>query len=160
MSSGTWSVPPGEVFGQVRVYPSVTSFRTLWQDERRALLLVWPVTGRRHQIRVHLAWIGYPIAGDPLFAATSAGDGTGGGRGTGAGVSAGETASEAARTHLHSWRLEFDAAWRSGARLRAEAAPGADFWAALPADPPAGAGRADWLASLLASARARCEERG
>ena len=123
---GTWSVPESEVFGQVRTYPSVTAFATVWQDERHALLAVRPVTGRRHQIRVHLAWIGHPVEGDPLFGPA-----------------------DAPRTLLHSWRLAFDAAWRGGARVRAEAAPGPDFWAAvtgrLPGPNPA---------ALLASAPA------
>lgn len=138
-AAGRWSVPDAEVFGQVRVYPSVTAFHTLWQDQERALLLVWPTTGRRHQIRVHLAWIGHAIVGDPLFA--------------GAGAVGGESA-EAARAYLHSWRLEFDAAWRDGARVRVEAAPGGGFWAPLGEHGPG------WRAGLLASARARCEERG
>jgi tRNA pseudouridine32 synthase / 23S rRNA pseudouridine746 synthase len=105
-SRGTWSVPESEVFGHVRTYPSVTTFAAVWQDGRHALLAVRPVTGRRHQIRVHLAWIGHPVEGDPLFGPA-----------------------DAPRTLLHSWRLAFDAAWRGGARVRAEAAPGPDFWA-------------------------------
>jgi len=115
---GTWSVPESEVFGQVRTYPSVTAFATVWQDERHALLAVRPVTGRRHQIRVHLAWIGHPVEGDPLFGPA-----------------------DAPRTLLHSWRLAFDAPWSGGSRVRAEAAPGPDFWAlvtgALPGPGPA-----------------------
>jgi tRNA pseudouridine32 synthase / 23S rRNA pseudouridine746 synthase len=103
---GTWSVPGPQIFGHVRTYPSVTTFATVWQDERHALLAVRPVTGRRHQIRVHLAWIGHPVEGDPLFGPT-----------------------DVPRALLHSWRLAFDAAWRGGARVRAEAAPGEDFWA-------------------------------
>jgi len=105
-SRGTWSVPEPEVFGHVRTYPSVTTFAAVWQDGLHALLAVRPVTGRRHQIRVHLAWIGHPVEGDPLFGPAGA-----------------------SRTLLHSWRLAFDAAWRGGSRVRAEAAPGPDFWA-------------------------------
>jgi tRNA pseudouridine32 synthase/23S rRNA pseudouridine746 synthase len=115
---GTWSVPESEVFGHVRTYPSVTTFATVWQDERHALLAIRPVTGRRHQIRVHLAWIGHRVEGDPLFGAT-----------------------DAARVLLHSWRLAFDAAWRGGSRVQAEAVPGPDFWAPvldlLPGQDPA-----------------------
>jgi tRNA pseudouridine32 synthase / 23S rRNA pseudouridine746 synthase len=120
---GTWSVPGSEVFGHVRSYPSVTTFAVVWQDGRHALLAVRPVTGRRHQIRVHLAWIGHPVVGDPLFAAT-----------------------DARRALLHSWRLAFDAAWRGGSRVQAEAAPGPDFWA-LVRDRLPGAGPAALLAA-------------
>ena len=33
----------------------------------RSLLLAAPLTGRTHQLRVHLAWIGHPILGDHLY---------------------------------------------------------------------------------------------
>jgi len=115
--AGRWSVAPGAVFTQVRTYPASTSFAKLWEDGRSTLLAVRPVTGRRHQIRVHLAWIGHPVEGDPLF----------GGRRT----DPPDRASPTGRTCLHSWRLAFDAPWRDGARLRVEAPPGDDFWAVL-----------------------------
>jgi tRNA pseudouridine32 synthase/23S rRNA pseudouridine746 synthase/23S rRNA pseudouridine1911/1915/1917 synthase len=130
-AAATWSVPPEAVFGQVRVYPSLTRFTRLWQDDARALLAVWPVTGRRHQIRVHLAWIGHPVAGDPLFPAAHAG---------------------LPRAHLHSWRLAFTADWRAGERLAVEAPPGDGFW-----DPLARALPGGDPAPLLAAARAQCQ---
>lgn len=37
------------------------------EDGKRSLLLVKLETGRRHQIRVHLASMGYPIVGDALY---------------------------------------------------------------------------------------------
>lgn len=38
-------------------------------DAAVSLLLVEPLTGRSHQIRVHLAWLGCPIVGDRLYPA-------------------------------------------------------------------------------------------
>jgi hypothetical protein len=109
-----WTVPPADVRDDRRSYPAVTTFVRLAEDEGqgpdedrgRAVLLVRPVTGRRHQIRVHLAWIGHAIDGDPLFDRAATG-----------------------RTHLHAWRLAFDASWSDGHRVTVEAPPGADFWA-------------------------------
>ena len=34
---------------------------------RRSLVEVVPLTGRSHQIRVHLAWLGCPVHGDALY---------------------------------------------------------------------------------------------
>jgi tRNA pseudouridine32 synthase / 23S rRNA pseudouridine746 synthase len=47
--------------------PSGTRLRMLASDGSRSLLLLQPVTGRTHQLRVHLSWIGHPIVGDHLY---------------------------------------------------------------------------------------------
>ena len=55
--------------------PATTRWRTLARsaDGARAILSLEPVTGRSHQLRVHLAWLGTPIVGDPLYGAAPAG---------------------------------------------------------------------------------------
>ena len=104
----TWTVPPGEVFDQVATYPSTTGIERLAADDTHTLLAVTPHTGRRHQIRVHLAWIGHPLVGDPLFDRHAT-----------------------TRTGLHAWRLDVDAP--DGRRLHLEAVPRDDLRALAPA---------------------------
>lgn len=105
-----WSVADGDVLPG-KSYPSTTHFRTVHRAGERALLVVRPITGRRHQIRVHLAWIGHALVGDPLFDRTGA----------------------EPRTALHSWKLRLA---HEPEPIDLTAEPGADFWATLPgADP-------------------------
>lgn len=55
----------------VRSHPAAkdarTRYRTLKTSRTRSLLEVQLETGRRHQIRAHLAWLGHPVIGDPRY---------------------------------------------------------------------------------------------
>ena len=46
---------------------AVTHFTVLEQFQKYSLIRCQLETGRTHQIRVHLAYIGHPVAGDPLY---------------------------------------------------------------------------------------------
>lgn len=46
---------------------SATQFRVLARGAGRARLEAFPETGRTHQLRVHLAALGHPVAGDDLY---------------------------------------------------------------------------------------------
>src|SRR5688572_19943048 len=70
---------------------SVTGYRVRERFSGWTLLEVDLHTGRTHQIRVHLASIGHPVAGDPVYAKGEARRGPEG----------------LTRLFLHSWRLEF-----------------------------------------------------
>jgi 23S rRNA pseudouridine1911/1915/1917 synthase len=44
-----------------------TYYRTLKRGETASLVQLNPFTGRTHQLRVHMAFIGHPILGDPTY---------------------------------------------------------------------------------------------
>jgi 23S rRNA pseudouridine1911/1915/1917 synthase len=90
--------------------PATTGYRVRERFEGWTLLELDLVTGRTHQIRVHLAAIGHPIAGDPVY-------GTGTSRRGPEGL---------ARLFLHAWRLELTSP-SSGRLIRAEAPLPADL---------------------------------
>ena len=85
-----------------------TLYWTLEQGAAAALLELYPHTGRMHQLRVHLASIGRPIAGDARYG--------------GALMLAGE---EVPRLMLHALALEFP--HPDGGAKRIEAEPPGDF---------------------------------
>ena len=62
---------PGEPFFRTQEVPGVPNSETrislLHTDGLRALYQLEPVTGKRHQLRVHMASMGIPIEGDPFY---------------------------------------------------------------------------------------------
>jgi len=46
---------------------ALTRYRVLRQFDTFALVRVTIATGRTHQIRVHMGWIGHPLLGDPIY---------------------------------------------------------------------------------------------
>ncbi len=46
---------------------AISHFKTLKTINNRSLLEVQLETGRQHQIRAHLSWLGHPVIGDPRY---------------------------------------------------------------------------------------------
>lgn len=47
--------------------PAQTFFKSLFTANGYTLAQVNPITGRKHQIRAHAKWLGYPVVGDKLY---------------------------------------------------------------------------------------------
>jgi 23S rRNA pseudouridine1911/1915/1917 synthase len=101
--------------------PAVTVYRVRERLQGATLLEVDLLTGRTHQIRVHLAEAGHPLLGDALYGGTRKGD---------ARVKA--VQATLGRQALHAWRLAFPHP-RTGGRRAFEAPLPADLGAALEA---------------------------
>ncbi|MDQ7834150.1 MAG: dephospho-CoA kinase [Humidesulfovibrio sp.] len=100
-----------------------TSWRRLWTDRlgRASLMAVRLHTGRTHQIRVHLAHIGHPLLGDPVY---------GPAQHALWGAHGGPLAGLAPRQMLHAFRLAFRHP-RTGEVLDIRRDPPEDFSALL-----------------------------
>ncbi|WP_076606305.1 RluA family pseudouridine synthase [Cystobacter fuscus] len=99
--------------------PALTVYRVLESFEGAALVEVDLLTGRTHQIRVHLAELGHPLLGDTLYGAGRKPKGL-----------AGAAQDTVGRQALHAWKLSFPHP-RTGKVLRVEAPLPPDFTAAL-----------------------------
>jgi tRNA pseudouridine32 synthase/23S rRNA pseudouridine746 synthase len=60
--------PPRHMVDPELGRPAVTGYQVLEPGAGRSRVELAPLTGRSHQLRVHLAAIGHPILGDPLYA--------------------------------------------------------------------------------------------
>ena len=92
-------VPPDEVKAHSGAKHAHTDYRVVDQaGNRAAWVALWPRTGRTHQLRVHMAAIGCPIAGDGKYGSRSQVNlGDGWGAALGGGVSR--------KLHLHAANL-------------------------------------------------------
>jgi tRNA pseudouridine32 synthase/23S rRNA pseudouridine746 synthase len=63
-----WPRRPMQHVDPERGKPSLTRWRVLACEPGRSRVALTPVTGRSHQLRVHLLAIGHPILGDTLYA--------------------------------------------------------------------------------------------
>lgn len=100
-----WPNRPRQMVCHERGKPSLTRWRVLSRDVAagRTRVELEPVTGRSHQLRLHLATIGHPMLGDDLYAPP-------------------ELAAAAPRLLLHAARLAFPHPV-TGERLEFERAP-------------------------------------
>ena len=62
-----WPNRPLQRLDVVHGKPSLTRYRLLRLEDDRSRVELEPVTGRSHQLRLHLASIGHPILGDALY---------------------------------------------------------------------------------------------
>ena len=65
-----WPNRPRSAVNHAAGKPSRTRWRPVAYDAANDItrLALQPLTGRSHQLRVHLQAIGHPIVGDPLYA--------------------------------------------------------------------------------------------
>lgn len=65
-----WPNRPRQTVDHERGKPSLTHYRVMHRDAiaQRTRVSLTPVTGRSHQLRVHMAALGHPIVGDSLYA--------------------------------------------------------------------------------------------
>lgn len=62
-----WPNRPKQMVSFERGKPAVTEWRVLAREAGATRVELRPLTGRSHQLRVHLAEIGHPILGDPFY---------------------------------------------------------------------------------------------
>lgn len=60
--------PPKQMVDKLTGKPSLTEYTIRSRGDDRSLVELRPITGRTHQLRVHLSCVGHPILGDPFYA--------------------------------------------------------------------------------------------
>ena len=69
-----WPNRPRQKVDHDQGRPAQTDWRVIRADDDETRVRLMPLTGRSHQLRVHMAELGHPILGDPLYATGAAAD--------------------------------------------------------------------------------------
>ncbi len=69
-----WPNRPRQKVDHEQGRPAQTDWRVIRAGEDETRVRLFPLTGRSHQLRVHMASLGHPILGDPLYATGAAAD--------------------------------------------------------------------------------------
>ncbi|WP_430457055.1 RluA family pseudouridine synthase [Rheinheimera sp.] len=62
-----WPNRPKQMVCFSRGKPAQTLFENIGYEENATRVRLTPVTGRSHQLRVHMQWLGHPICGDKFY---------------------------------------------------------------------------------------------
>lgn len=63
-----WPMRPRQMVDPVNGRPAQTDWQVISRDADTTLVRLSPLTGRSHQLRVHMLAQGHPILGDPIYA--------------------------------------------------------------------------------------------
>lgn len=63
-----WPNRPKQMVDHERGKPSLTKWKVLSESDKETRVELTPITGRSHQLRVHMLSLGHPILGDRLYA--------------------------------------------------------------------------------------------
>lgn len=69
-----WPNRPRQKVDHDQGRPALTEWRVIRASDAETRVRLFPLTGRSHQLRVHMAETGHPILGDPLYATGAAAD--------------------------------------------------------------------------------------
>lgn len=67
-----WPNRPRQMVDHVNGRPAQTHWAVLDSDGMTTRVVLTPLTGRSHQLRVHMLALGHPILGDPIYATGAA----------------------------------------------------------------------------------------
>jgi tRNA pseudouridine32 synthase/23S rRNA pseudouridine746 synthase len=63
-----WERRPLQMVDHEKGKSALTRWEVIEKMENSTRVLLYPETGRSHQLRVHMQWLGHPIAGDRFYA--------------------------------------------------------------------------------------------